>query len=255
MERIIPKQLTDKGFRFYLLKKDTKSIPIEKDYKKTKNYPSHHVKISMHLDSGGNIGLVTGYSSLIVIDFDDKDYQDIKAKLLPKTFTVLSANKRLKHLYYTLEGEMIRKIGIGIEKRLADIQAGKETIVCPPSSINGRCYDVANESPIANISCETLTKVFGISNFRQPREHSFNGEAKIEPEKIQEAIDYLLKIGVKRTKQRHFYCPFHNSNSGSCLWVTDTGGIHCFHCNKHYFTLADFRFSWENEINEGILIE
>ena len=93
-------------------------------------------KLQNHILNGGNVGICTGYGNLIVIDFDDEAYQNLKEKLLPKTFTIRTAGKGLKHFYYLLNGEMIKSVGIGIENRVCYILAAAKGAVIPPSVIN-----------------------------------------------------------------------------------------------------------------------
>ena len=225
----IPQQLKNPNFRFFLLAKNKKVPPIEKFWNSKNNYMFFESKLLNHIFKGGNIGIVTGIDSLIVIDFDDKDYQNLKIKLLPKTFVTKSANKGLQHRYYFLDDKMIKKIGIDYVKcaycngkgifpnvgrncpmcgkrkfslhksskcyRLADIQAKGYGAVCPPSHIKDKCYSVVDDKPIAYIDCKTLNKVFGIKEFKEARKRSFKTE-EIQPKKIQEILDgkILFKI-------------------------------------------------------------
>ncbi len=286
MKREIPKQLCNPNFRFFLLAKNKKVPPIEKFWNSKNNYMFFENKLLNHLNNGGNIGVVTGINSLIVIDFDDKEYQDLKVRLLPKTFVTKSANKRLQHRYYLLEDKMIKKIGIDYVKcaycgvkgifpnvstkcpicgkkkfslhklskcyRLADIQAGGYGAVCPPSNIKDRCYQIIDDSSIAHIDCKTLNKVFGIKDFKESRKRKFE-ESKEQPKKIQETIDLFKKLGIKRTNDRHFQCPHHAMHGSGNMWVGNSGEIHCFHCNAHYNSAKDFKAEWE-DMNGGIVI-
>lgn len=192
--REILEQLKNPNYRFFLAPKNSK-IAFEPAWNTKNCYMFFEPKLLTHLRFGNNIGICTGINSLIVIDFDDKEYQDLKVPFLPPTFTVLSAGKRLKHLYYHLIGEMIAKVGVdkhvlnGLEMSLndyqmlkaenspqslniliklkkliitrrMDIQAAGNGICCPPSSVDGRLYSVVNDVPIANIECSELMNVF-----------------------------------------------------------------------------------------------
>ena len=252
MNNPIPHQLCNPNFKFFLAKKNGK-IPIEVRWNSDNNYNFFEPKLLNHLAKGGNMGVVTGIGGLIVIDFDDKAYQDTKDWLLPKTFTVRTAGKGLKHMYYILLDPMIKKVGIGLEPRVCDIQANRSGVVCPPSSINGRFYEVLSDIRIATIDYAILSRIFEIRGFNGVQTKEYAKE-KAQPEKVKEAIEYFRKIGIKRAKERHFQCPFHSSTNGSNLYVGDDGFIFCFHCMRHWNDIADFKAKWE-EYNGGIVIE
>src|SRR3990167_4594121 len=243
MKRQIPEPLQNPEFRFYLVAKD-KKIPIEPKFNTENCYGFFQPKLLNHLLRGGNAGVICGYGNLIVIDFDDLDYQNEKAPLLPKTFTCRSARKGLKHFYYILKGDMISKIGIGVDKRLCDIMGNKSPINCPPSSINGKIYFVVDETPIQEIDYETLSKIFGIGL----QKRHLNTEINYEPQplKVQETIDTLKRLGVLRAKANRFHCPFHESNGSGNLCIFPSGKIKCFHCD---FSFASAK-SFENYFNK-----
>ncbi len=251
MKYKIPDQLCRPEFRFFRVAKN-KKIPCDSKWNSENNFMFFEPKLLKHIVNGGNVGIVTGINSLIVIDFDSKDYQDLKSKLLPPTFTVKTAIKGLHHLYYYLDGSMIKKIGIGIDPRLADIQAGKDGIVIPPSTIKDKCYQVINDRKIAHIDYKTLKKVFGITEFKESKNRKFNA-TKIQPRKIQEAIELFKQLGIPRTAERHFKCPYHSSQNGNCLYIFNDGSIICFHCKRWFSGVKDFKAKFE-EKNGGIVI-
>ena len=97
----VPKQLQDPDFRFFLIGNNSK-LPIEKSWNKLNCYPFFHEKLIAHK---GNYGIVCGRGSLIVIDFDCREFYNTVAHKLPPTFTVLSASKQLpcsKYLFLNL---------------------------------------------------------------------------------------------------------------------------------------------------------
>jgi len=243
MKRQIPDPLQKPEFRFYLIAKDSK-IPIEKKFNTDNCYMFFQPKLLNHLLKGGNIGVICGKGNLIVVDFDNADYQKEKEPLMPKTFTCRSAGKGLKHFYYILKGDMISKIGMGIDKRLCDIQADKSPITCPPSSINGKLYSVVDDTPIQEIDYETLSKIFGIGLQKRHLKVEINYES--QPQKVQEAIDTLKRLGVKRATANRFHCPFHESNGTGNLGIMPDGKLKCFHCG---FSFASSK-SFENYFNK-----
>ncbi len=251
MKNAIPKQLMNPDFKFFLVGTNKKT-PIECRWNTENCYMFFEKKLLNHISNGGNAGICTGYGSLIVIDFDVKDYQDLKEPMLLKTFTVKTAIKGLHHLYYILDGIMIKKIGIGMDPRLADIQAGKDGIVIPPSSIKDKCYTVINDRPIAHIDYKTLNRVFGIKDFKESRRRKFK-EEEPQPKKIQEAIDLFKQLGIPRTNQRHFKCPFHRMSGNGNLYVFNDGSIYCFHCQISHRSAKDFKAKWQ-EVNGDVVI-
>ena len=243
MKRQIPLQLQSPEFKFALVKKNEKP-PYEPKWNSDNCYFHFEPKLLNHLLQGGNLAAICGYGNLIVIDFDDENYQKEKAPLLPKTFTCRSAGKGLKHFYYILKGEMISKIGIGVAKRLCDIMGNKSPITCPPSSINGRLYSIVDDTPIQEIGYEALSKIFGVGLRKRELKAEINYEP--QPKKVQEAIDTLKQLGVKRAKANRFHCPFHESNGTGNLSVAPDGGIRCFHCEKSFRDAYNF----ENYFNK-----
>lgn len=263
----IPLQLMRPEFRFFLIGRN-KKIPMERFWNSQNNYMFFEKQIQQHISENGNIGIIGGYGGLIVIDFDDKSYQEMKSPLLPKTFTVRTAIKRLNHYYYILRGEMIKKIGIDVTKtninylmkkksmissldygswkeRVCDIQAGKSAIVCPPSKINRKYYSVIDNSSITEITIEKLTKIFKLNNVRKSSARNYKTE--YQPEKIQKSVDVLIQLGVIRTNNRHFKCPFHNSVGQQNLYVFDDGSLFCFHCNYRADSIEQFKTYWEGK--------
>ena len=251
MRNPIPKQLHNSNFRFFLVGNDSKK-PMEKRWKTDNCFMFFEKKVLNHIAKGYNIGIVTGYGNLIVIDFDVEDYQKLKEPMLPKTFTTKTAVKGLHHLYYILDGKMIKKVGIGIDPRLADIQAGRDGIIIPPSTIKDKCYSVVKDISIAHIDYKTLNRVFGIKEFKESNNRKFK-ETKEQPKLIQAAIDLFKRLGIPRTAERHFKCPYHSSQNGNCLYIFNDGSIICFHCKKWFSGVKDFKAKFE-ESNGGIII-
>src|SRR3990167_11187329 len=78
----IPLQLQNPELRFYLIGTNSK-LPLEKSWNKDNCFFYKHTKLLGHQ---GNYGVATGYSNLIVIDFDDKEYHEQMKSKMPKTF-------------------------------------------------------------------------------------------------------------------------------------------------------------------------
>lgn len=252
----IPPQLRQQQFRFFLAGTGIKwgKHPIEKGWNTAKNYTWYDDRLQDHIQSGKNYGVVTGYGNLIIIDFDDKDYYDSKKDLLPETFTVQTACKRLFHKYYILKGKRIKKIGIDInEKRVCDIQSNGTGIIGATSKIGKNYYDISVDKSIATISFKQLNEIFELDLINQKKKNYeaktklMMEKGKVYPEKISKTIRELQSMGLAQKRDRHFNCPLHESQGGDCLHVMDNGSIFCFHCQSW--------FSNVNHLLEGVLLK
>ena len=253
MRHPIPEQLRNPDFRFFLIGRGSK-FPIEKRWNNDNNYMFFETKVANHIRGGGNVGVCTGFGRLVVIDFDDADFQKEKESLMPDTFTTKSAGKGLKHYYYLLKGEMFAKMGIDRgDVRVADIQAGRCGLTIPPSKIGGRFYSVVRDEEIAEITVPELSKIFGLKSFRKARQRRTDFSDEVMPLKIQATIDLFKKVGIPRTDNRHFRCPLHPMKGKGNLWVGDQGEIHCFHCGFHKESAEKFLEWWEER--DGVKIQ
>lgn len=235
-----PRQLMNPDYRFFPVWKNSKK-PVEKKWNSANCYPFFHSKILSHLDNGGNIGVVTGIAGLIVIDFDSRAYWNKVHNQLPWTFCVRTAGSGLYHLYYILNGdEMIRKIGIDDEagNRLCDIQADRCGIICPPSRIDRKHYQVYTDAEITHIDSSDLKAIFAVVPKKRCTDR-FSG-IKATGADLNASIAVLEAHGIERTGQRAFRCPFHPSRSGRTLWLFDTNTLFCFHCRRRYDTVTEF---------------
>jgi hypothetical protein len=219
----VPKQLQNPEFRFFLATHNDK-LPIEKLWNSTKNYPFFHERLLRH---HGNYGIVTGFGNVIVLDFDSREYYESMCNKLPVTFTVLSARKKLPHLYYILNGEMFKKVGIDVKgKRVLDIQGDHCGIVAPGSTIDRSYYHIINNRPLTEIDLNLLKTIF---EFNPRKRQEFIGDTTPRPEKVQETLNILHGLGMKETKPLIFKCPFHEMQGTGNLHVLDDGKLYCFH--------------------------
>ncbi len=266
--RNLPEQLKNPNYRFFFANKDSKN-PYEKSWNSGEFYMFFEPKLNTHLFLNCNIGICTGIGSLIVLDFDDKEYQELKVPQLPQTFTVITAKKRLKHLYYHLQGEMIS--GVGIDKyylkgirisledylmikeensrddlkkliqsgklvitRMMDIQARGTGVCCPPSVIGNKIYSIVNDYNITEINCQQLSEVFIGIEFSVGKKKQYKNNFILNPKSIQDTINILAKLNIRRTGKRHYMCPLHSSKGNKNLFVMDDGALYCFNC-MHYW--------------------
>lgn len=232
--REIPKQLQTEGFRFFLVAYGSK-YPIEKRWNTDNSYIYSESKLHNWIALGGNVGVITGYNKLIVIDFDNREFQNEIEPLLPQTFTITTAIKRLHHLYYFLQGDMIRTIGVGDNPRLCDIKGEFSGVICPPSFLNGNTYTLSKDIPINMVTYQELKKVFRIEP-KQALKRFYHCTST--PINLTPSFVILSALNVQRTGNRHFKCPFHEIAGKGNLVIFDDGGLFCFHC-RHVWQNAE----------------
>jgi len=227
----VPKQLRRDDFRFYRVKPNQK-LPFGLKWN-TDNALQYNADEFAYWQ--GNYGVIGGFGNLIIIDFDDKDfYESVKGKL-PSTFTVITAGKRLPHMYYILKGEMIRKKPIRDENNntVCDIQAAGAGVVGPNSTINRRYYEVVKDVPIATIDVEELKEIFGLKC-------ELEEYKKYTPDKDRQPVDLdwkktkayiaLNMAGIDINYYGNMKCPFHDMKGTGNLSITPQGKIYCFDC-------------------------
>jgi len=184
---MIPLQLSQTGFRFCKL---NGKIPCEKDWQNTKNYSYNDPELTDWLTASNNIGVVTGYNLLLVLDFDDMEFYNKYKDKLPETFTVLSGGRSLPHMYYIVKD---CDSAPNFKHGKLDIKGLGGQVVCPGSKISREDgtigeYVVSNNIPISNISYNLIKKLFGIKK-------------SISPERI----NNLLKIGASPGERNDSY--------------------------------------------------
>jgi len=239
--RNIPKQLCQPQFKFY---KALAKLPAQQGWNKaesTFNFFDQELK-----NWNANYGVVCGVGGPIILDFDNQAYYDSIKSKLPTTFTVLSATKRLPHLYYKLDGAMFNKIPINDDQsnRLCDIQAIGSGIIGPGSIINRRYYEVSQNLPIATITIPQLENIFGIKISEPlPKKEFLNSpDSPLEVRKAHSLLQNVL--GLKLTKFDLYNCPLHPSVGSANLHVTPWASIHCFHENRGWKNALSFAMEY-----------
>lgn len=219
----IPEQLKECYFCRVRLK--TK-IPFEKDWT---NKKYSYYQISKYLDKE-NYGVLCGYNNLIVIDFDDKEFQNKIVPLLPKTFTIQTANKRLFHKYYFCDNTESFKISDNEGKTLADVQ-GKGKMVVGPNSINdlNNYYEVIDSTPISCIHYDELVHILGYNKQKIKKKYkpkdSVSLYINIRLPILEIAKRYNLTIRRNKSK-----CPFHKEKEASLVFYPFTNSFYCWGC-------------------------
>lgn len=221
-------ELYEKGiFRFIKVRQKDK-IPIESNWQKYANYKRNDIELTSWLEDGGNIGVATGFGNLLVVDFDDEEFQTKYEPLLPKTLTQRSGSGG-HHLFYITDEAQSFKIMDENKRTLADIQGeGKQIIVSPSIHPNGNSYEFINSEPIAFLPIAQLKALFA----QYLKVNLERGTVYSEDIKKPSLTSTLSQYGVN-TSKNPTSCPWHASKGGACFSFDESKGVfHCFHCDK-----------------------
>jgi len=203
-------------------------IPIIKGSKKTatawKKYQTESYPHENLTNWAGNFAVVTGKISngLAVVDIDDpnlykKFFSDVE------TFTVKTPNDGY-HLYFFSKKQTkktTKYLGYPV-----DIQGEGAYALCPPSSINGKKYEIIKDTKILETE-DVLT----IVKSRLPKQERKQG---IEDFKHRVNISSIIKYYVHPEYHSKGYwqgkCPFHKDTNPSFTVYKDT--FYCFGCQE-----------------------
>lgn len=155
---------------------------------------------------------VAGREGLVLVDCDIPETQEIMKKILPPTFEVITARRKLTHFYFKVEGDQVPNAIIKINgKGAGEIRAQNHYLVAPGVELDyidkkwGRVqgtYRILNDQRIAEIKYDEFMKIMdpyiGIhTGQRLTIEHMRNGVAAGERHAI--GIRYAtFLIGVKQ---------------------------------------------------------
>lgn len=218
---MIYKQLQKPDFRFIKVKRNDKE-PSEKKWSTDVNYRFDSIELLQHIKRGGNLGLATGFGNILVIDFDNKAFQDKYKDKLPDTLMQKSALKGLLHYFYIVDKPFSSSIKDEHKETLVDFQGIGKQILIAPSKINGRSYNVFEDKPIATITSAELKAIFS--------EHFMEDKETKTDLKKPPLIDILNKYGVD-TSKNPTQCLWHNSKGGKCFSYNENVW-HCFNCEE-----------------------
>jgi len=157
----IAARLVESGYRFIRVEPRGKR-PIDIGWNKQQHFSGNEKPLLEHLESGGNYG-VKGDFEHIIIDIDNPALLPLLEQL-PPTFTVRSGSGRGIHAYYLCKNEgSIRLLNPdNSNENWGDIQAeGKQVIGPGCIHPSGGTYVVENDIPVATITLEDITRVFG----------------------------------------------------------------------------------------------
>jgi hypothetical protein len=191
-----------------------------------------------------NIGLVTGWNNLVVIDFDNMDVFNLWYSLYPlKTFMVKT--RRGVHVYLK-----IQEPTSSLHTQYIDIKAAGGYVLIPPSiHPSGFEYEVFSDAPILSVPLldEILPGLFIPIKYLDPVDAQ--PTAPLDPwikasNPVQYADGLINSIRQKIKIESYFphaiksgdhwmkaVCPFHNDKSPS-LWIDTRRGLcGCYVCN------------------------
>jgi hypothetical protein len=193
------------------------------------------------LNEGGNYGVVGGFGSLVIFDFDDLEALKLVNDKLPPTFTCKSGGKGMPHVYYVLENDAhFPKFPIKNNegRTLIDIQCDGSQVVGPGSKLaNGGQYSVVDDMPIAKMSVSFLQALFESQvPENKPKPMRFPRPAPQEGvvgdiKRHVRMSSVLSTFGID-VRHRPTMCPMnHSSQNGKCFSFDDGKGLgHCFNC-------------------------
>lgn len=264
--------------------------PMENDWPYQNNYKATDKNFINYLSRAKRYGVLCGVNDLIVIDFDNKEVQDmiLSKNQLPETFTVKSAGKGLYHLYYKTDFAESWKAFSEQGATLFDVQGQGHYVLGPNSQLdNDKLYEVIKDIDVAFISHKDLGEIFKdyikISASKKSLEKKgvLNKETDVFIDEVCAEIKEKLSIhealkefGIDTTKNPCM-CPLgHPSiHAASFSYEFDDDKMlwKCHHCLKagDVITLYQEKNSWDfkttkqelmkklgiKEINAGLKID
>ena len=231
---MIPVQLHKRDFRFVLINPKEKS-PFEKEWQLNNNYSFDSPRLNEWINKGGNYGVIGGFGNLLILDFDDKEFEEKIVKLLPETFTTKSGRGGL-HKYYLCDDPQSFKVVNAGKKTLIDIQGkGKQVVGAGSIHPSGNKYEVVEDKPISNITISQLKIILG--DYLKEKD-------QFKPRKKEDSICEEVKKRISLSSLMSWYnydlgrnptmCMLgHDSVGKKCFsWSDNTGLWYCHHCNK-----------------------
>lgn len=228
---LIPEKLKREEFRFIKVKKGDKR-PLELSWQSNNNYSFS--EMTEWLKQGNNYGVVGGYGKLLIVDFDNKEFEDKYVPRLPPTFMVKTGGGG-KHLYYIIDDAHSFKLLDNQKNTLADIQGRGKQVVGPGSlHPSGNYYEVINDIPLATITLKSLKLIFAehIKKERDQPKQEWDGNNLVQKIKDRISLSSLLSDYGYNTTSNPTSCKLgHGSKEGKCFSFSESENLwNCFHC-------------------------
>jgi len=234
---MIPDVLKNVEFGFCLVRNKCKK-PLEEDWP-NKPYKYDSPKLQEWISQGNNYGIIGGYGSLIVLDYDNKEVMEKILPLLPKTFTVKTGSGGL-HQYYLTDNPMSMKLLDKDKNTLIDIQGmnpdtqKRKQALCPGSTHpNGNKYEVYDNSPIAKICIKNLQIILDSyldEKYKFKPQYPEDEILKRIRERIT-VLDLMRHYGYDLTRNPTMCKLGHDSKGKSCFHESNNLW-YCHHCNE-----------------------
>lgn len=247
----IPEQI--KGFNFVLLGGDDGKKPIEKSWQK-KIIRFDDEKLLEHLKKGFNYGVQSNNSSvvienktyfLIIIDFDNRNFQDKIINQFPETFATTSGSpKKCYHLWIASDNNKSFKVKDEKLETLADVLGAGNQVVAPGSVHikSGSKYSIVKDIPIVFMPYAEIEAILRPHD-KSPKkieksikQYSPKGTDSNITEKIYNSIsmdEILRELGVD-TSRNPSNCPICKPTiQVKCMGWDDEKG-HCFGCGFNF---------------------
>lgn len=232
----IPKQL-----QFCRFIKTNDKMPIEKEWNTYNNY--NYEDMSEYIKNKKTYGVVCGFKNLLVIDFDDAEFQNkiiSKYDIFNKTFAVKSANKQLGHYYFFVEKVPESFKGLDADgKTIFDAQGISKQVIGANSILsNGKKYEILQNNEILHVEYTLIKNILLQQEDDNTKKENVIDDISTNSDitkKIKEKLKisaFLKSIGIDSSKNLTC-CPLHSSVNGKCLSFDDSKALwNCFHCNK-----------------------
>jgi P4 family phage/plasmid primase-like protien len=230
---MLPEKLRNENFRFIKIRKGDKR-PIEIDWTNKNNYTFDDPKFVQWLEEGNNYGVVGGFGKLLIVDFDNKDFEEEYLPKLPETLTIQTGGGG-KHLYYFIDDAHSFKLLDKHKNTLADIQGrGKQVVGAGSLHPSGEYYKVDRDLPIATITLKMLRIIFSkhIAREKDQLKNEWDGDKLVDKIKDRVSISSLLADYGYNTSTNPTSCKLgHGSKGGKCFSFSECDNLwNCFHC-------------------------
>ena len=230
----IPTRLQDKEYRFIKIIKNGKR-PLEFWRKENKVYEWDDDELNQWIDESGNVGVLTGFGALLIIDVDDVETFTDKVSM-PETFTVKSGRgENGMHMYYSCKNMGASKFKmfkdpVNKVDQIGSILTPGNFVVGPGSTHeSGNTYDVVHDAPIAEIDWNEL--MTAIQPFKPGKAKAKKEEAKQERDNaIFEQIRAKVNIWdlYPELVPGDYSCLFHSPDEHPSMRIKPDGRFRCY---------------------------
>jgi len=218
--------------------KNSGKAPFENEFQNNP-HEANDPELQEWLNAGGNYGILLKQGVAAIETDDKKTTAKIEHRI--KTFTQQSGSGRGKHFLIrtdAMENGVLLEPKTG--KNLGNVQVKNKIIVgANCHHFTGGTYKIIDDSPIAWLSKEEITEIFGDAlSWTGQRRKELEEQSKDEEEQIGVAIPLQDLIDLDKLKPRgndefQGSHPIHGSETGQNFSVNLKKNVwHCFRCNS-----------------------